>query len=967
MRMRMTMTMISSLFVPAVILCSGCATAQPILQSLPAWDEYRSSNKTTTRIQSIDVVDDIPFCSLVMLMPFSGFRPTRIPLQNGVFQGMAAVLLAMEHLNTSNGTIVKELEGLSESCPITFTAEILDSALSQTIAVNHVIQLVSRDPELPNKGKPCAMIGAARSAVSIPTSILTGLQGIPQISPISTSTQLEDVSSFPLFGRTIPSDAGTAIPAILYLRYELGVKHLAVLHVNDAYGNAYALGLQLAAAEYAPDMVLQSYDFPFQATPDIAKRTISLLKQTNYRYFFGVFFSTVHYDPFMTEAYRQGIAGTGYHNWMFSDSVSTSVFADGFPLGSDLHLASRGSSRIGAVGGVPGIETYDLFLRSMQDLQNTKDINYIQSKHPTYPDEPDYQPYQIVDDDEFFVKASAGVVPFLYDAVIALGLAACKATTNTSTYFNGQEQFDIFKKNITFEGASGFNQYDRETGTRIASTARFTLLNFVEDHTEINKDDGTTIMRFQTVETNVFQDGEWTSIQPVVFNDGTTIPPPDLPEIFLNENFIGTPLRVAGLCMAGVILLLSLAFSLWTHVRQASRVIKASQPIFLHMINMGCAWMGTSIIFLSLDDEIASTQACTAFCIVFPWTLSGGWILAFSALFAKTSRVNKIILNPTFKRIKVTVWDVLKPVVVLMTVATLLLALWTGLAPPSWIREISEIDPYGRQVESKGMCHYKNEDGGLVYLSVLGVILLGILAYAVYEAYVARNLSTEFAESEYIALVLAAILLVSFLGIPVMIIAGDEPRARFFVGAAIVFVICMAILLLIFVPKIRAVRKDVYDLRQASTRNIGSRSRESIGAGITRRDGGRNSVHISGLDPQFDMSGRCSLNVAGVSGFDPQNDRTLSVINDSETEGNDDDTDNGGGIMILNHPKEIEDLKVQVTQLKSENALLQGQVKNLRQLHSKAQSLINVNSTVAEDGSSTFNLATPAGVENKIG
>ena len=948
--MRMMMAMISSLFVPAVILCTGCATAQPILQSLPAWDEYRSSNKTTTRIKSIDVVDDIPFCSLVMLMPFSGFRPTRIPLQNGVFQGMAAVLLAMEHLNTSNGTIVKELEGLSESCPITFTAEILDSALSQTIAVNHVVQLISGDLESSNKGKPCAMIGAARSAVSIPTSILTGLQGIPQISPISTSTQLEDVSSFPLFGRTIPSDAGTAIPAILYLRYELGVKHLAVLHVNDAYGNAYALGLQLAAAEYAPDMVLQSYDFPFESTPDIAKRTITLLKQTNYRYFFGVFFSTVHYDPFMTEAYRQGIAGTGYHNWMFSDSVSTSVFADGFPLGSDLHLASRGSSRIGAVGGVPGIEKYDLFLRSMQDLKNTKDINYIQSKHPTYPDEPDYQPYQIVDDDEFFVKASAGVVPFLYDSVIALGLAACKATTNTSTYFNGQEQFDIFKKNITFEGASGFNQYDHETGSRIASTARFTLLNFVEDFTEINKDDGTTIVRFQTVETNVFQEGEWTLIQPVVFNDGTTIPPSDLPEISINKNYIGTSLRVAGLCMAGVILVLSLAFSLWTHFRQASRVIKASQPIFLHMINMGCVWMAISIIFLSLDDEIASTQACTAFCIVIPWSLSVGWILAFSALFAKTSRVNKILLNPTFRRIKVTVWDVMKPVVVLMTVATLLLALWTGLAPPSWIREVSEIDAFGRQVESKGMCHYNNEDGGLVYLSVLGVILLGILVYAVYEAYKARNVSTELSESEYIALVLAAILLVSFLGIPVVIIAGDEPRARFFVAAAIVFVICMSILLLIFVPKIRAVRKDLYALR----------SSKKIGAGITSSHG-RGGIHISGLDPPFDISRK---------GDSVQFGMASDVMNYSGAETNDDDDDDdtdSGGIMILNHPKEIEDLKLQVTELKSENSKLQGQVKKLRQLHSKTQSLPNVNSsTIAEDGPSTFNLATPAGIQNKI-
>lgn len=102
-----------------------------------------------------------------------------------------------------------------------------------------------------------------RSAISVPTSLLTGLvrlfqaakdgvmtalplpnvvlvisfflfflcafqQGYMQISPASTSAVLNDKNQFPYFGRPIPSDDGTAIPVILYYRQVLNVKHLAI-------------------------------------------------------------------------------------------------------------------------------------------------------------------------------------------------------------------------------------------------------------------------------------------------------------------------------------------------------------------------------------------------------------------------------------------------------------------------------------------------------------------------------------------------------------------------------------------------------------------------------------------------------------------------------------------------------------------------------------------------------------------
>jgi hypothetical protein len=828
-----------------------------------------------------------------MIMPFSGFNSTRIPSRNGVFQGLAAVLLAVQHLNTGNGTIVQQVEGLNERCDIRFTTETFDTGQSANKAADHIVNILSR--ESPEEQLPTAFIGAGRSAVSIPTSIITGLRGYPQISPISTSAQLEDTSLFRLFGRTIPTDAGTAIAAIKYLHYELEVKHLAVVYVNDAYGNSYALALRLAAAEFAPDMDIIYYDFPFETTPDIVKQTIGFLKDTQFRYFFGIIFSTVHYEPFMTEAYNQEIAGTRLHNWIFSNSVKTNILAKPFEKGSPLHLASKGASIIGAVGGVPGIELYDLFLESMLDLDNPEDIKLIQSKHPSYPEEPNYEPLQIEDDPEFFLKAAEGVVPFLYDATIALGLAACKATRD-GQFFNGTTHFETFKT-TTFEGASGTNIYDKKTGTRVASSARFTLLNFVEDQRE----EGQTI-RLNAVETDVFRDGKWRQVEQLVFNDGSTLPPPDLPDADENYNYIGAALRWIGFGMAGLILSVSIGFTLWTAMNRNSRVVKASQPVFLYMITVGCFLMGSSIIFWSLDDEVVPTNACSASCVVIPWLGFIGWILAFSALFTKTNRVNQIFHNPNYKRIIVTVWDVIKPAVALMSVTILVLVLWTVLEPPSWEREVSLVDQFGRDVETMGICNYGN---GLPYALVLAIVFFGVLAYACYEAYVARKVSTEFAESEYIALVLVAIVLVSFMGVPVMIIAQDEPRARVFVSAGIVFIVCLAILLLIFVPKILALRRE----NKSESVVIQSAQRNSVPAPYSSRP----VVAVSGLDLSF------------------------AALNDQTTSIEEEDPDDG--IKVLQHRKEVQNLKEQIGELKSQNESLTSEMAKMRYLHSETQSL----------------------------
>jgi len=103
-----------------------------------------------------------------------------------IVQVAPAVYLAMEHLNNGDGSVIPEVEGLNERCPIRFTTEMIDSNRSPAVAVDKAIEIISRENQT-----TCALAGAGRSPVTIPLAIISGIRDIPQISPLSTSEERE--------------------------------------------------------------------------------------------------------------------------------------------------------------------------------------------------------------------------------------------------------------------------------------------------------------------------------------------------------------------------------------------------------------------------------------------------------------------------------------------------------------------------------------------------------------------------------------------------------------------------------------------------------------------------------------------------------------------------------------------------------------------------------------------------------
>ena len=273
-----------------------------------------------------------------------------------------------------------------------------------------------------------------------------------------------------------------------------------------------------------------------------------------------------------------------------------------------------------------------------------------------------------------------------------------------------------------------------------------------------------------------------------------------------------TSIRPVGLTFCAIAMGCSLAFGIWTQVNGKHRVVVASQPFFLRLICIGCFVMATSIIPLSIDDSIATTDGCSKACMAFPWLLSIGFTTTFAALFSKTWRLNKVFRNAANMRgVVVKEKDVIFPFAVLMTINSALMLSWTLVDPLVWYR--TEPNEY---YESHGYCRAEG-NGYIAFLILIAIANASALVLATIEAFHARNIATEFSESTYILAILVSLLQAVVVGIPLLVIVHDNAVASYFVWSGIIFVVTMAILGLIFIPKVMVTRATAEPERASRT------------------------------------------------------------------------------------------------------------------------------------------------------
>ena len=810
--------------------------------TLTPLDDFRNQDLNATRAGIIDLFQmpqgeqDIALglCHIAFYNMFSFVLPdigrVPVPFTDLLVGGFAAAHLAIQMLNMGDGSVVPELDELPQKCPIRFTIEAFDTGVNPNVVADSIQQVITRTT--PQEREVCAVMGAEGTRTTIPLAMLTGLQDRPQLTPMASGSQLDDQQMFPLLGRLVSSDLDQMLPLVLYWK-QMGVSHVGIIHWNDDHGNAIIRAINEISAQYHPALVIVAADIPsIGATPEDYATALDILEKTHFRWFYASV-SAEDCLALMEQASNKKLAGTGEHMWMFYGTILSSIVDT--KMNHTLAQAMSGAGFFILKLGRPGMPVFDKFVEAWKKLDNPSDVALLNSRMVQYPDERDFPPP--VAESTMFATDPSAFASVVFDSTIMFGLSACAAAASVQEDDVNKIHVDgtsMFKQILgtTFQGATGNVILHPETGTRLPETGIYIVANLLEE------DFNETHALLTSTESGVYLDGHWTEETPYVYNDGTTRIPSDLPKIKPEVIYIGRALRILGIALASLILLMSVAFAACTIVKRNDHVVRASQPVFLLLLCLGTCIMGLAIIPLSIDDEIASTHACDVACMTSPWFTSVGFTLTFSALFAKTWRVNRLLSTPSIQRAKVTVYDVMTPLLTILVADTAVLVSWTATHPLRWEREITIKDPFDRALESRGQC---TSDGYAPFVTILVVIDAVSLCLAAYQAYAARGVATEFAESDYIARAIMVMILVSSIGIPTMILVEDDARASFFAMTSIISTLCFSVLTCIFVPKIKASFKGDFNVKDAVRRSM-------MGA---------STLEISGLDSD-------SMQVSGV-------------------------------------------------------------------------------------------------------
>lgn len=680
----------------------------------------------------------------------------------------------------------------------------------------------SRSRELVNKDRrldaPFAILGSAFSSATQTIGILSSALQLPMVSPSATSAALDET---PLFARTITTNQGDARAMMIYLQ-SIQVHQVGILYYQDTWGVNYHNALLQEAQEFKIEIVLS---VPYK--DDNLETSIQSLASAQLRYYIGLI-SIDNWKPAVRMAYQYGIMGTEDNTWYLAEL--SEMLLDDFALDreteSDIALALHGTGNL-----LMEFKDNQVFDEVFSDMfTNQTMIDHFVSLHV----EP-----EIYDNVTFNSPSTSYFMYLMYDAMLALGLAGCAAPG----HFTGNEFYSHLLTN-TFQGASGWVALDEKTGTRMPSTAQYRLQNFVISENQSTSSE----IRFDSRTSIIMSEDTVREVNPFVFFDNSTVAATALPALEGQDyNLIPQAALIFGWIFALLIVLASVSCMVWTACNRERYVVKASQPIFLCQICLGTFVMAASILPMSMQEETdggSSQYDLDKACMATPWLLFTGFVIAFSAIFSKTWRLNKLMSSSHgMRRIQVRARDAICFFVLMMTLTVVLLVACTIVAPFRWTRVPIEnrIDFFGRVIESYGTCRPAANDDKTTFYFVVPLVVLNMTGvfFAAYQAYLARNIPTEFSESSYLSLAMISLMETLILGGPILFTVHDNPTSNFLIQSSLVNIACLSILVPIFLPKYRHRNSkspsnpmdmsSMRKARQSASRNFGSGGMDGTG------------------------------------------------------------------------------------------------------------------------------------------
>ena len=278
------------------------------------------------------------------------------------------------------------------------------------------------------------------------------------------------------------------------------------------------------------------------------------------------------------------------------------------------------------------------------------------------------------------------------------------------------------------------------------------------------------------------------------------IPPEELNQI---QN-----IRPYGYAMACLVCIVSVGWSSWTYCYSKHNVVRSAQPVFLHMLCLGTFFMGLSIIPLSIDDSFAGQRGCDIACQSFAWLMASGFSITFSALFSKIWRINQILrASRHCQKVRITARDVIIPFLVIFTLNSICLTLWTVIAPLKWVRSPVTGSSGPSEHESFGRCSHQESTFSMVCMCLILTVNFAALVLALIQLFRLHDAVGSFREeARMLAVAMTSMIQVFLTGVPILLIVTDNPSLSYLVKTTIIGIVAMSLQVFTFYPMFRTAK-----------------------------------------------------------------------------------------------------------------------------------------------------------------
>ena len=763
-------------------------------------------------------------CSLFTFVPFSNgnesFNSYICDKCNNVgMSHAAAALMAIEHFNARNNTVVPELDQF-RACPVQFDTQ--NSAIFDTGSYTHLAaETLLAQPEL-----PCAVAGPFHDGPALELSTLAAALKFPVTAHRAFSIRALAHYASPYTSQVFPDVITSALVLAEYLLHIGRTDFVAFVYSLTETGLHRQETVSIVLDEVGIKNQAFSYNSPFSspATSDerTIKKTLQAVLDSGYRTIVVAPELPANEIPLLARTATDLGLTNGDYLWLwFGDfDFSFEPYVREFLAGSIFMPPFEGHH----------LGLRDPFLRSWKS-QGPLEVERLNRANPVMQGQPGYF---FAKDDYFQKKQPEWGSAYMYDAIMSTGIGACLALASAKNKSANVpvEAFVQGIRSVNFTGATGvirfcFPDNCQLQGSRDPYTLIWGVLNLYPPGVALV--DGpwqlSEIFYFPQVSSDfIFPNGSllydfiprpdplpvgpevrippnFLFVTDTVYADGRTVPP-DLLRDPPEQNYLSSGIRIAGFILFGVAVMSAVISAIWVFVYHKHRVVKAAQPYFLYLICLGAVVSVSSIVMLSFDESSGwSEEQLSRACMATPWLVSLGHIITYGALFSKLWRLNRVL---QFVRRKVDIIHVAWPSAILVAMALLVLGLWTGLDSLEWNRY--EINPITG--ESIGEC---SSDNAAAYIISLGAIMLIPTLLTFYMAWKTKDVDDTFSESCWIFVMILIQLEVLLFAVPLIpLLRGVSTNGRYIGYSLLIWTFSMSALLLIIGPKVIALcRGDV--------------------------------------------------------------------------------------------------------------------------------------------------------------